>query len=104
METQSTPSPAPVTETPPVETAPPTETPFPEETALPEASPIPEDLPDPLQGAVAACATAELTSQIVLAVDHELTFWEKAEDGSWQRRMETYCGYGANVLVMAEEL
>ena len=103
METQSTPSPAPVTETPPVETAPPTETPFPEETALPEASPIPEDLPDPLQGAVAACATAELTSQIVLAVDHELTFWEKAEDGAWQRRMETYCGYGANGLVMAEE-
>lgn len=102
-EAQSTPSPAPVTETPPVETAPPTETPFQEETALPEASPILEDLPDPLQAAVAACATAEKTDQIVLAVDHELTFWEKAEDGAWQRRMETYCGYGANGLVMAEE-
>lgn len=102
-EAQSTPSPAPVTETPPVETAPPTETPFPEETALPEASPIPEDLPDPLQAAVAACATAEKTDQIVLAVDHALTFWEKAEDGAWQRRMEAYCGYGANGLVMAEE-
>ncbi len=102
-EAQSTPSPAPVTETPPVETALPTEAPPPEDTAPTEASSMPEDLPDPLQGAVAACATAELTSQIVLAVDHELTFWEKAEDGSWQRRMETYCGYGANGLVMAEE-
>ena len=108
-EATSDPSPAPVTEAspeetaPPAETAPPTEAPPPEETAQPEASPIPEDLPDPLQAAVEACATAEKTDQIVLAVDHELTFWEKAEDGSWQRLLEAYCGYGVNGLVMAEE-
>lgn len=99
METQSTPSPAPVTEALPEETALPAEAPPPEETAPPEAG---NDC-DPLQAAVEACATAEKTDQIVLAVDHELTFWEKAEDGAWQRRMEAYCGYGANGLVMAEE-
>jgi len=86
-EAVSTPSPVPVTEAPP------------EETALPEAG----DDRDPLQAAVEACATAEKTDQIVLAVDHELTFWEKAEDGAWQRRMETYCGYGKNGLVLGEE-
>ncbi len=57
----------------------------------------------PLRAAVEATETAKKTDQIVLAVDHELTFWEKAEDGSWQRRMETYCGYGKNGLVLAEE-
>ncbi len=105
LEAQTTPSPAPVTEAPPEETAlpaetvPPAEAPPPEETAPPEAG---NDC-DPLQAAVAACAAAEKTEQIVLAVDNELTFWEKAEDGSWQRRMETTCGYGANGLVLAEE-
>ena len=97
------PAPAPVTEGPGLETAPPPETAPPEETATPEADDEPEEAPDPLQAAVAACAAAEKTEQIVLAVDHELTFWEKAEDGSWQRRMETTCGYGANGLVLAEE-
>ncbi len=102
------PSPAPATEAPapetetPGETVPPSETPPPEETALPEAD-EPEGSTDALQAAVAATAAAGITDQIVLAVDHELTFWEKAEDGSWQRRMETYCGYGKNGLVLAEE-
>ena len=57
----------------------------------------------PLRTAVEASATAEKTEQIVLAVDHELSFWEKAEDGSWRLRMETACGYGLNGLVPAEE-
>ena len=57
----------------------------------------------PLRTAVEASATAEKTEQIVLAVDHELSFWEKAEDGSWRLRMETACGYGINGLVPAEE-
>ncbi len=109
-EAVSTPVPVPVTVTEappeetalPAETALPTEAPPPEDTAPPEASPIPEDLPDPLQGAVEACATAEKTEQIVLAVDHELTFWEKAEDGSWRLRMDVCCGYGGNGLVEAD--
>ena len=59
--------------------------------------------PSPLRAAVEASAAAEKTEQLVLAVDHELSFWEKAEDGSWRLRMETCCGYGANGLVPAEE-
>ena len=104
-EAVSAPSPATVTEAPapetetPVETAPPPKTEAPAEPAPPEA---PDDL-DPLQAAVEACATAEKTDQIVLAVDHALTFWEKAEDGAWQLRMEAACGYGKNGLVLAEE-
>ena len=104
-EAVSAPSPAPVTEAPareteaPGETAPPPETEAPAETAPPEA---PDDR-DPLQAAVEACATAEKTEQIVLAVNRELSFWEKAEDGSWQKRMEAACGYGKNGLVLAEE-
>ncbi len=57
----------------------------------------------PLRTALEATATAEKTEQIVLAVDHELSFWEKAEDGSWRRRMDAYCGYGVSGLVLAEE-
>ena len=104
-ETVSAPSPAPVTEAPareteaPGETASPPETEAPAETAPPEA---PDDR-DPLQAAVEACATAEKTDQIVLAVDHALTFWERGEDGAWQLRLEAACGYGKNGLVLAEE-
>ena len=81
------------TEPPPPETVPP------EETAPPE---VPDDL-DPLQAAVAATATAEKTGQIVLVVDHELSFWEKGEDGAWRLVLESACGYGANGLVLGEE-
>ena len=104
-EAVSAPSPAPVTEAPapetetPVETAPPPKTEAPAETAPPEA---PDDR-DPLQAAVEACATAEKTDQIVLAVDHALTFWERGEDGAWQLRLEAACGYGKNGLVPGEE-
>ena len=104
-EAVSAPSPATVTEAParetetPGETAPPPETEAPAETAPVEA---PDDR-DPLQAAIEACATAEKTEQIVLAVNRELSFWEKAEDGSWQKRMEAACGYGKNGLVLAEE-
>ena len=56
----------------------------------------------PLRAAVEAAETAKKTDQIVLAVDHELTFWEKAEDGSWRLRMDVYCGYGGNGLVEAD--
>ena len=91
-------APAPETETP-AETAPPPE---PETPAEPPPTEAPEDR-DPLQAAVAACATAEKTDQIVLAVGHALTLWAKAEDGSWRQLMEAYCGYGKNGLVLGEE-
>ena len=56
----------------------------------------------PLRAAVETSATAEKTTQLVLVVDHNLTFWEKAEDGSWRLEMDTYCGYGGNGLVEAD--
>lgn len=104
-EAVSTPSPAPVTEAPaleteaPGETAPPSETEAPVETAPVEA---PDDR-DPLQAAIEACATAEKTEQIVLAVNRELSFWERGEDSAWRLRMEAACGYGKNGLVPGEE-
>ena len=93
-----------MTEALPEDAAPPPETEPPEKiTPPPEADDEPLEAPAPLQAAVAACATAEKTEQIVLAVDHELTFWEKGPDGAWQKRMEAYCGYGKNGLVLGEE-
>ena len=56
----------------------------------------------PLRAALEASATASLTSQIVLVVDHELTFWER-EDGVWHQRLAAFCGYGKNGLASAEE-
>ena len=41
-------------------------------------------------------ATARKTSQIILVVDHNLSFWEKGADGSWTRKLSAYCGYGKN--------
>ncbi len=57
----------------------------------------------PLRAAVEASATAQKTAQLVLVVDHNLTFWEKGADDSWRLMMDTYCGYGGNGLVAAEE-
>ena len=42
--------------------------------------------------------TAGKTSQIILVVDHNLSFWEKKADGDWTRKMSVYCGYGKNGL------
>ena len=40
--------------------------------------------------------TAKKTSQIILVVDHNLSFWEKDKDGGWLRKLSVYCGYGQN--------
>ena len=42
--------------------------------------------------------TAGKTSQIILVVDHNLSFWEKDADGDWSRKLSVYCGYGQNGL------
>lgn len=47
---------------------------------------------------LAKTATAKKTSQIILVVDHNLTFWEKNSNGYWLRKMNVYCGYGSNGL------
>lgn len=92
---------APVEEAPPEEETPPVTEAPPEETAetLASAAPVPEE--DPLRAALSATATAALTEQLVLVVDHALSFWE-LEDGAWQRKLSAYCGYGKNGLAAAE--
>lgn len=42
--------------------------------------------------------TASKTSQIILVVDHNLSFWEKNSAGNWVRKLSVYCGYGSNGL------
>lgn len=41
-------------------------------------------------------ATAQLTDQIIVVVDHELSLWNRQADGSWKRKLKAYCGYGKN--------
>ena len=43
-------------------------------------------------------ATASRTKQIILVVDHNLSFWEKTERGTWAKKLSVYCGYGQNGL------
>ena len=45
-------------------------------------------------------ATAQKTSQIIVVCDHELSLWNKQEDGSWKRSLKYYCGYGKNGLAL----
>lgn len=47
--------------------------------------------------------TAELTDQILLVVDHNLTLWDKNSDGSFTKQMDVYCGYGRNGMKPAAE-
>ena len=42
--------------------------------------------------------TGGKTSQIILVVDHNLSFWEKGKSGDWTRKLSVYCGYGSNGL------
>ena len=42
--------------------------------------------------------TGGKTSQIILVVDHNLSFWEKSKSGDWTRKLSVYCGYGSNGL------
>jgi L,D-peptidoglycan transpeptidase YkuD (ErfK/YbiS/YcfS/YnhG family) len=46
--------------------------------------------------ALARTATAKKTKQIILVVDHNLSFWEKDAQGYWNRKLSAYCGYGSN--------
>jgi len=57
----------------------------------------------PLRAAVETSEIGKTAEQLVLAVDHDLSFWEKGEDGAWRLRLETYCGYGRNGLTPGRE-
>ena len=43
-------------------------------------------------------STAAKTGQIILVVDHSLSFWEKDQSGNWVKKLSVYCGYGSNGL------
>lgn len=43
-------------------------------------------------------ATSKKTKQIILVIGHQLTFWEKAGYGIWEKSISAYCGYGRNGL------
>jgi len=47
--------------------------------------------------------TAQKTDQIITVVGHELTLWQKAEDGSWTSGEKHYCGFGKNGFSDAEK-
>ena len=40
--------------------------------------------------------TAQMTDQIILVVDHNLSLWNKQADSHWTIEFESYCGYGKN--------
>lgn len=42
--------------------------------------------------------TSQLTDQIILVVDHNLTLWNRQSDGNWIKDMDVYCGYGRKGL------
>ena len=41
-------------------------------------------------------SAAQKTKQIILVVDHNISFWEKDAQGHWNRKLSAYCGYGSN--------
>ncbi len=40
--------------------------------------------------------TSQITDQIILVIDHNLTLWNKQSNGHWGLELESYCGYGLN--------
>ena len=47
---------------------------------------------------ISATETAKKTKQIILVNNHQLTMWNKGEDGQWVPIYWTYAGYGRNGL------
>ena len=45
---------------------------------------------------LAKTTAARKTKQIILVVDHNISFWEKDAQGHWNRKLSAYCGYGSN--------
>ena len=49
-----------------------------------------------IEGLLSKTETAAKTDQILLMVGHNLSLWNKTEDGSWKIALESYNGYGKN--------
>ena len=56
-----------------------------------------------LKTLVAASRTAKKTDQIILVVDHHMTFWTKDEKGEWSKEMDRQCGYGKKGMTAAAQ-
>ena len=56
---------------------------------------------DPVQQLLSKTRTARKTNQIILVIDHNLTFWNKNSKGTWKKAMDVYCGYGLNGMRLA---
>ena len=54
-----------------------------------------------LKSLVSASKTAQKTDQIILVVDHNMTFWTKDAQGEWSKEMDRECGYGKKGLIAA---
>ena len=53
---------------------------------------------DEIAGMLSQTKTAQKTNQILLMIGHNLSLWNKTEDGLWKIAMESYNGYGENGL------
>lgn len=49
---------------------------------------------------ITASDTAKKTNQIILVNGHNISLWNKT-NGTWQKQLEDYCGYGRNGLKLA---
>ncbi|SDZ89078.1 L,D-peptidoglycan transpeptidase YkuD, ErfK/YbiS/YcfS/YnhG family [Oribacterium sp. KHPX15] len=66
-------------------------------------SEIPAEDTSALYEKLKSSQTAQITDQIILVVDHNLTLWNKQSDGSWIKDMDVYCGYGRKGLKLFSE-
>ncbi len=56
------------------------------------------DRQDEIAALLASCKTAEMTDQLLLLIGHNLSLWNKDENGSWQLLLDSYAGYGEKGL------
>ncbi len=68
------------------------------DTAVTSAAAGTEHTSDTKAALLANTLTAQLTDQIILVVDHNLSLYNRQADGSWSKAMDTYCGYGRKGL------
>ena len=68
-----------------------------EETASAETNSASEGEPS-IADRLKTTLTAQITDQIILVNDHNLTLWNRQSDGSFVKDMDVYCGYGRKGL------
>ena len=56
-----------------------------------------------LKTLLASTHVAHRVDQIILVVDHNMTFWTKNAQGEWNKEMDRECGYGKKGLIDAAQ-